>query len=99
MIEGRVVQVDEPETVYSSPATVEIARLFGDPTINLLPVEPTRDGARLTATIANTRVHLGQGFDVAQGQGCILGLRPEDLLIEEEPSADAVPVDVMASHP
>ncbi len=37
MIDGRVVQVDEPETVYTSPATVEIARLFGDPTINLLP--------------------------------------------------------------
>ena len=99
MIDGRVVQVDQPEAVYTFPATVEIARLFGDPTINLLPVEPARDGARLSATIANTRVHLGQGFDVAQGQGCILGLRPEDLVVEDEPSADAIPVDVMASTP
>ncbi len=99
MSEGRVVQVDDSETVYTLPASVEIARLFGDPTINLLPVEPAHDGASLTATIANTRVHLGRGFDVAQGQGCILGLRPEDILVEDDPSGDAVPVEVMASTP
>ncbi len=99
MVKGHVAQVDEPEVVYKEPATVEIARLFGDPTINLLPIEPSLDDHGLAATIANTRIHLGEGFSLTPGQGCVLGLRPEDLTVEDEASAGAIPVEVLASTP
>ena len=91
MIGGKVVQVADSEEVYNRPATVEIARLFGDPTINLLPCEPARDGAGLFATIANTRVPLGQGFEAAVGRGCVLGLRPEDLKLQDDAGAEGFP--------
>lgn len=99
MIKGQMAQIDAPEVVYDQPATVEIARLFGDPTINLLPIEPSADVGGLAATIANTRVHLGDGFRAAAGRPCILGLRPEDLVVADDPSPGSIPVDVMASTP
>ena len=47
MAHGKIQQIGAPEEIYLSPANVEIARLFGDPTINLLDVEPrTRERAR-----------------------------------------------------
>ena len=99
MLDGRVAQLDEPEAIYKTPVNVGIARLFGDPTINLLPVEPARNGTGTTVTIANTLVHLGHGFEAAAGRSCTLGLRPEDLVLEEESSPEAIPVDLLASTP
>ncbi len=99
MVDGRVVQSAAPEVVYDEPANVAIARLFGDPTINLVDIAPARDAAGVAATIANSRVHLGQGFGHVAGNSCILGLRPEDLALADEPTADSIPVDVMASTP
>ncbi|UDL93016.1 ABC transporter ATP-binding protein [Lichenihabitans sp. PAMC28606] len=99
MLNGKVAQIADSEEVYNAPASVEIARLFGDPTINLLPCEPTRNGAGLTVTIANTRVHIGDGFDVKPGQACIMGMRPEDLVLHDGAADDAIPVDVLAVTP
>lgn len=99
MIKGRLVQVAAPEVVYDEPVNIEVARLFGDPTINLLPVQPTRDSRGLAAMIATARVDLGQGFEAAAGKACMLGVRPEDLVLEDDPRPEMIAVDVMASTP
>ena len=39
LIDGGFAQVATPAEVYREPASVGVARLFGDPTINLVPVE------------------------------------------------------------
>ena len=98
MLKGCILQSDKPETVYDSPANVDIARLFGDPTINLIPVQPTPGDAGPTVAIANTRVPIGSGFEAALGKSCTLGIRPEDLVIDEQ-NEDAIPVDLMAITP
>ena len=41
---GKFEQIAAPPTVYSQPANLEIARLFGDPTINLFPCRPQAGG-------------------------------------------------------
>lgn len=99
MLKGRILQSDKPEAVYDSPANVDIARLFGDPTINLLGVQPTRGDTGAMVTIANTRLSIGRGFEAAIGKACTLGVRPEDLVIEEQGREDAIPVDLMAITP
>ena len=99
MIGGRIAQVATSERVYNAPATVEIARLFGDPTVNLLACEPALNGAGLTVTIANARVSLGPGFEAAAGRACTLGLRPEDLSLQDEGGDNTVPVDLLAVTP
>lgn len=99
ILKGRIVQIASPEVIYLSPASVEVARLFGDPTINLLPVEVARNGSGATVTLANTRLALGEGYEAVAGRPCMLGLRPENLAIGEEGGEDAVPVDILAVTP
>ena len=39
LLDGGFAQVATPTEVYREPATLGVARLFGDPTINLIPAE------------------------------------------------------------
>ncbi|MEO0829632.1 MAG: ABC transporter ATP-binding protein [Pseudomonadota bacterium] len=94
--QGKLSQVGTPEEIYDTPATVEIARLFGDPTINLLDVTPVRSGDQLTVEISGKALTLPEGYD-AEGQACILGIRPELLSFTDDPSA--IPVEIEAVTP
>ena len=42
---GRIEQWAAPGDVYRAPVSVDVARLFGDPTINLLPCQLEMNGA------------------------------------------------------
>ncbi len=57
LIGGRVVQIDSPEAVYSRPATVDAARLLGEPPMNVVPVGtlPTARGAPENAMMVGVR--------------------------------------------
>ena len=94
---GRVAQTGTPEDIYRRPATIDIARLFGDPTINLLDVVPDSDAAGIFARLSNQRVPLDAGLASAVGRECVLGLRPESLRFSESP--DAIPVTIEAETP
>ena len=98
MIDGRIVQCDDPEEVYDRPATVAVARLFGDPPVNLVACRslPANDGIRVQA--------LGLDFglrtqpDLA-GREALLGVRPEDFTVTSEPVAGAAPAVLEAVTP
>lgn len=98
---GRITQIGTPEQVYLRPATIDIARLFGDPTINLLDVTPERDNAGVFVRLSDRRVPLRRGLEGAVGRPCVLGLRPETLSFSEAApgSGDAIPVTVEAVTP
>ena len=40
LLDGSLVQVATPADIYREPATLGVARLFGDPTLNLIAIEP-----------------------------------------------------------
>lgn len=73
---GRILQLGTPTELYERPASVDVARFIGTPTINLLPAEIGADG-RIAA--------LGRDLDLATGAEhrgpALLGLRPEDLRV------------------
>ena len=46
LVDGAFRQVAAPSEIYDSPSSTRIARLFGDPPINLLPVRPTPGSRR-----------------------------------------------------
>ena len=53
-------QIAQPAEIYGSPATMSVARLFGDPTINLIPVAPLASPAGTTIEVgACCRFHPG----------------------------------------
>jgi len=87
LLDGRFRQIDTPAGIYGAPDDTRIARLFGDPPINLIETA-ARDGR---ITIAGT------AFPAGAAPGA--GLRPEDVEVRFEPAEDAVPVDLEAVTP
>jgi multiple sugar transport system ATP-binding protein len=75
-------QVDTPRQAYRQPVSTTVARLLGDPTINLQPTRLSVDSDRVSAEL------FGQSFplqvapaDVA-GRECMVGIRPEHIKVE-----------------
>jgi len=99
MADGKIQQIGTPEQIYLEPANIQIARLFGDPTINLLDVKPSRDEKGVFIGLSSRRVGLGAITDAAVGRDCIVGLRPELLHFVDARKAGAIPVTVEAETP
>jgi multiple sugar transport system ATP-binding protein len=93
LLDGRFRQIDTPAGIYGAPDDTRIARLFGDPPINLIETA-ARDGR---ITIAGTAFPAPAAAPTAKP--CLVGLRPEDVEVRFEPAEDAVPVDLEAVTP
>ena len=91
---GRFEQIAAPAAIYGEPANVEIARLFGDPTINLYRCRP-QDGA---VELFGDRVRV-DGMGDVMGRDLLIGIRAEDVEVATEPVPDAVPAELDAVTP
>jgi len=94
---GKIVQMGTPEDIYRRPASMGIARLFGDPTINLLDVVPENGGGGIIARLSDHAVPLSPGLEAAVGRNCVLGIRPEAMAFSDD--GDGVPVTIEAETP
>ena len=83
------------------PANVEVARLFGDPTINLYPCRPTRGPKGLSVELFGATADLPGGPAAAQAldRPCLIGIRPEDVRVDLEETAGGIPVELDAVSP
>lgn len=71
---GKFVQVASPEEIYRHPATVNVARLFGDPTINLFE---TVVGEEATVDLAGETAEIDKAYSGLTGRPVTVGVRPE----------------------
>ncbi len=94
-----IQQIGTPQDIYLSPANVDIAKLFGDPVINLLDVRPERGPDGVVARISDMPIRLSDGYAAQIGQDCRLGLRPEALRFVPEGTPGAIPVEVETETP
>ena len=92
---GCFVQVGTPEEIYTLPATLAVARLFGDPTINL--AEAVISASGMTANIGHEAIELGSNYGGAAGKPVMLGMRPESVRLGA--SGRSVEAEVMAVTP
>jgi multiple sugar transport system ATP-binding protein len=74
---GRFVQVASPEEIYNFPATRDVARLFGDPVINLVDGTVELKGTSVVFAIAGEPVPLPARYSALAGRPVTLGVRPE----------------------
>jgi multiple sugar transport system ATP-binding protein len=82
LLDGRIAQLDAPEAIYDAPGSVKVARLFGDPPINLLPCRPTPQGGALSVTAAGWQLRLPHAGAWAD-RPCLLGVRPEAITLHD----------------
>jgi multiple sugar transport system ATP-binding protein len=100
LIEGRLVQVARPEEIYARPASVAVARLFGDPSINLAEVTPAAEHGGLFADVSGTRVRLDSVDRQPKDLGpCWVGVRPDDLVISSAAGEGAIAARIVAVTP
>lgn len=99
LLESGLAQVAKPADIYREPATLSVARLFGDPAINLVPVEPLASPSGPKVGIGGASLSLPAIYAHAIGKKCVLGLRPESLVVETLPSHESFDVDVLAATP
>jgi len=100
LIDGRLVQVARPEDIYARPASVAVARLFGDPSINLAEVAPVAEHGGLFADVSGTRVRLDSADRQPKDLGpCWVGVRPDDLVISNAAGEGAIAARIVAVTP
>lgn len=75
LIGGRIVQCAPPEEIYDEPANVEVARLFGDPPMNLLACRPSSGGVDA----------VGLSVPVPAAGPATLGIRPDAIEVSSSP--------------
>jgi multiple sugar transport system ATP-binding protein len=97
--DGRLAQVADPVTVYGEPANVEVARLFGDPTINLYPCRPEAAAGGVSVELFGGRVPLAAAAASLAGRELLVGVRAEDVDVALDPVPGAVPVELDAVTP
>jgi multiple sugar transport system ATP-binding protein len=95
---GSFVQIATPEEIYTAPATLGVARLFGDPAINVIDITPRANGKSLVADIMGETVSLEQELAGIAGRDLILGIRPEAISVGPARGA-ALVADVLAVTP
>ncbi len=98
LLDGRIAQLAPPETIYGHAETVPVARLFGDPPINLLPCRPTEHAGGVQVVAAGLRLAL-PAARTAIGQECLLGLRPEAIAVHAAALPGAAPAELSATTP
>jgi multiple sugar transport system ATP-binding protein len=96
---GRFEQIATPEEIYLSPASVTVARLFGDPSINLAEITPFSEHGTLFAALFGAMVPLGAADALPADRSYWLGIRPGDLSISFSVGEGAMPARVLAITP
>jgi multiple sugar transport system ATP-binding protein len=78
---GKFVQVAAPEEIYLAPATLNVAKLFGDPSINTSETELTGSRKSVSASIHGATVPLASGYGNHAGKKVVFGVRPEAVVL------------------
>lgn len=99
LLNGGFAQVATPEDIYRDPVNTEVAKLFGDPTINLIPSRIVSGNGGVHIDLAGSEIALEAGYGHAVGREVYAGIRPEAMTISHEPGAGAFPVELIAVTP
>ena len=79
--DGKLQQEGTPEEIFKSPSTIDVARQFGQPSINLLDVTLGRQGDALVARAGGAAFAVSERHqDAVSGAGALtMGIRPQHL--------------------
>ncbi len=100
LYDGSFQQLSTPQGIYRNPVNTRVARLFGDPGINLLSARPRRDdGSGFSLELGGERVTVPLALGALEGRECVLGIRPEDVQIRREKQKNALRLELDAVTP
>lgn len=89
LAQGRFVQTATPEDIYTRPATLSVARLFGDPAINTAETAVAADASGVYMMLGGARIPLSDSHKPLAGRAVTFGVRPEAVEIGAAPGLSA----------
>ena len=86
MFEGRIAQIDSPETLYRQPATRPVAEFFGSMNVLFAEVlaQSTKDATVNVEGLGNISIPADQIPTIAAGAALCAGVRPELMTILDQ---------------
>src|SRR6266567_1945884 len=79
MNEGKLQQLDTPETLHERPANLFVAGFIGSPSMNFFPAKVAGSNGQVVADAGFFKAPLSGKAAEAVGRDVILGIRPEDI--------------------
>ena len=87
LIDGVIQQIGEPMAVYRSPSNVHVARLIGDPAMNLITGRLAEDNGTIAFRSATLAVSVSSAIarthDLKGRRSMTLGIRPNEIRIAD----------------
>jgi multiple sugar transport system ATP-binding protein len=100
MRSGKIVQVDEPMTVYSYPADTFVGGFIGNPPMNFVQGQVQRSNGKVELNLEGSLLPAPPALKEMDGQPVTVGVRAEDIdAFSVEPPAGAVPTTVLVIEP
>jgi multiple sugar transport system ATP-binding protein len=99
LLDGSIAQIATPAQIYREPASLGVARLFGDPTVNLVAATPSLRNGAPVFEFGGASLAMPSRYAHAAGRSCVIGVRPEAIVMDDQASQRGFPVDVVAVTP
>ena len=93
---GKFVQTASPEDIYMRPATLGVARLFGDPSINTADTVVEARSSGVHVKLGDTEIPVPERFRPLAGRAVTFGVRPEAVDVA---AASGLAAEVVAVTP
>src|SRR5216684_6220609 len=97
MHQGRIEQLGTPVQVYDEPATLFVNNFIGSSNLLAGRIEAPVDGGYRVALANGALWTVASEFRFGTGEPVTVSVRPEQMLLADEPAADRFPVELKLS--
>lgn len=94
--DGKLIQMAPPMEIYERPADLFVAGFIGSPPMNLVEGELAADGG---SYFVSGQIRQKVEFEGGIAGKVVLGVRPEDVILSDEPVAEAFRGKVYVAEP
>ncbi len=98
LYDGKFNDIDSPKNIYQNPSSLTTAKLFGDPTINNFDATIKKQGGFVEVDVNGEIFNLKRNTKIQDGK-CIVGIRPEDIVLSNDPSENSIEVEFRTKTP
>ena len=99
MRQGRIEQFGTPVQIYDEPATLFVNNFIGSSNLLAGRIEAPVDGGYRVALANGALWTVASEFRFGTGEPVTVSVRPEQMLLADEPAADRFPVELKLSLP
>ena len=98
LYDGKLNDIDSPKNIYQNPSSLTTAKLFGDPTINNFDATIKKQDGFVEVDVNGEIFNIKRNTKIQDGK-CIVGIRPEDIVLSNDPSENSIEVEFRTKTP